>query len=156
MRIKIVRLFAVLLACIILSIGCDPELATSPILPGQIAVFVITFEPIPVYEGYGNKYRFTLRIDEINGVGARIGSIKIEHVNEKGYVFETNNYDTDDVIRTFGTARIEAYGRLMAKIELKDCYECKLESWLIRADDDQGNHVEYSGTVELIARGSDT
>lgn len=152
MRVKTLGISVVLLGCMLLGIGCEPDLTTSPILPGEQAVLEIKFTPNPVYEGYGNKYRFTVRIDEIYGVGARIGSIKIEHVSEEGYVLETEKYGEYDVVRTFGTSRIEAYGRLMANVELEDCYECKLESWLVRADDDRGNHVEYSGTVELISR----
>jgi hypothetical protein len=133
--------------------GCEPELETSPILPGEIAVLVLTFDPSPVFEGYGNEYRFTVRIDEVNGVGARITSIKIEYLDATGNVSETDNYNENKVIRDFfGTSRIEAYGRLMTSVDELECPGCARTSWLVRADDDKGNHVEYSGTVELISR----
>ena len=149
---KILLLAVILSGYLMLMAGCEPDLNTTPVLPGEIAVLVITFNPDPVYEGYGNKYRFTVIIEEVNGVGARINSIKIEHVDSSGYVLTTESYDEYDVVQTFGTSQIEAYGRLMANVELEDCYNCALESWLVRANDDRGNHVEYSGTVELVSR----
>jgi hypothetical protein len=152
MRVKTLRISVVLLGCMILGIGCEPDLITDPILPGETAVLTVAFSPSPVYEGYGSKYRFTVFVDEVNGVGARIRSIKIEHVGSEGYVLETDKYDEYDVVRTFGTSRIEAYGRLMTSVELDDCSGCTRENWLIRADDDKGNYVEYSQSVELISR----
>jgi hypothetical protein len=153
MHVKLSRILTVSLCCLLLSMtGCESDLDTSPILPGETSVLQITFAPSPVYEGYGNEYRFTVFIDEVNGVGARIGSIKIEHVSVEGSVLETVKYDEYDVVRTFGTSRIEAFGRLMTSVELEDCYGCTRESWLVRADDDRGNYVEYSQSVELISR----
>ena len=131
--------------------GCEIDRQTSPILPGEVSVLTITFSPSPVYEGYGNKFRFTVFIDEVNGVGARITSMKIESVDSEGNVIDTDNYDENKVIRTFGTSYIKAYGRLITNVEV-ECYGCTRESWLVRAEDDQGNHVEYSQSVELIER----
>lgn len=153
MRTKISRIVVVLLGCMLLGIGCEPELDTSPILPGEKAVLEITFSPSPIYEGYGNEYRFTVFIDERNGVGAEISSIKIEYIDDLGNVFETDNYGESKVAQEFfGTSRIEAYGRLMTSVDGLECPGCARTSWLVRADDDKGNHVEYSGTVELIPR----
>ena len=153
MRTKTLQIVAVLLCCMLLGIGCEPELDTSPILPGEKAVLVITFSPSPVHEGYESKYRFTAFIDEVNGVGARITSIKIEYIDDLGNVFETDNYGESRVAQDFfGTSRIEAYGRLMTSVEGLECSGCARTSWLVRADDDRGNHIEYSGTVELIPR----
>jgi hypothetical protein len=141
------------LGCVLLGLtGCEPEQTTSPILPGETAVFVITFNPDPVYEGYGDKYRFMVQIDEVNGVGARISSIKVEYIDDTGNVLETDNYDESGVIRTFGTSQIDAYGRLMTNVVVDACSSCARESWLVRADDDKGQHVEYSGSVELVSR----
>ena len=142
----------VAVCCVFLSLtGCEPEQTTSPILPGETAVFIVTFDPDPAYEGYGDKYRFMVRVDEVNGVGARITSIKVEYIDDTGNVLETDNYDEGAVVRTFGTSRIEAYGRLMTNVEV-ECFCCTRENWLIRAEDDQGEHVEYPGSVELISR----
>jgi hypothetical protein len=149
---KITRIFVILLGCLMLGIiGCEPEMKTSPILPGETAVLMLTFAPSPVYQGYGNKYRFTVFIDEVNGVGAKITSMKVENIDSNGSVLNTDNYNENGVIQTFGTSRIEAFGRLMTNVEL-DCFGCERESWLVRADDDRGNHVEYSQSVKLISR----
>jgi hypothetical protein len=133
--------------------GCDPEMITNPILPGEISVLTITFQPNPVYEWYNDRYRFTVFIDEVNGVGANIDSIKVEYIGDDGEVWKTKNYDRIDVqYRLFGTSRIEAFGRLMASVQIEDCHFCERQNWHVRADDDNGNHVEYSATVELINR----
>jgi hypothetical protein len=150
---NMLRMAVLGLCCVLLGLaGCEPEQTTSPILPGETAVFIITFNPSPVYEGYSERYRFMVLIDEVNGVGARISSIKVEYIDDTGNVLETDNYDESEVIRTFGTSRIEAYGRLMTNVVVADCSSCARESWLVRAEDDQGQHVEYSGSVELISR----
>jgi hypothetical protein len=152
MKTKITSLFVVRVCTLGLFTGCEPEYETTPILAGETAVLVVTFTPSPVYQGYGDKYRFTVFVDEINGVGARISSIKIESVGEDGIVIETDTYDEYDVVRTFGTSRIEAFGRLMTNVELTECLGCNRVSWLVRAEDDRGHHVEYSQSVELIDR----
>jgi hypothetical protein len=148
------QIVVVLLCGLLLGItGCDPEMSTNPILPGQISVLNITFQPNPVYEGYNDRYRFTVFIDEVNGVGARIDSIKVEYIGEDGDVQKTENFDQIDITyRLFGTSRIEAFGRLMASVQIEDCSFCERQNWLVRADDDNGNHVEYSASVELINR----
>jgi hypothetical protein len=132
--------------------GCDPDMHTSPILPGQTAVLRISFDPNPIYEGYNDTYTFMVFVDELNGVGANIGSIKIEYINDEGSVWETEQWGYYDIMRTFGTNRIEAFGQLMAHVKVEDCYFCDRQNWLMRADDDRGNRVEYSGTVEFLSR----
>jgi hypothetical protein len=132
--------------------GCDPDMYTNPILPGQSAVLDISFDPNPVYEGYSNTYTFRVVIDEINGVGAELTSIKIEYIGDDGSVWETDNWDYYDIVRSFGTNRIEAMGRLMARVKVEDCYYCEQQNWLIRAEDDLGNHVEGSDLIQFQAR----
>ncbi len=132
--------------------GCDPDMYTNPIMPGQSAVFDISFDPNPVYEGYSNTYTFRVIIDEINGVGANIDSIKIEYIGDDGNVWRTDNWDYYDIVRNFGTDRIEAMGRMMTHVQVEDCYYCARQNWLVRADDDRGTHVEDSDNIEFLSR----
>ncbi len=125
---------------------------TNPILPGQSAVFDISFDPNPVYEGYSNTYSFKVIIDEINGVGAYIQSIKIEYIGDDGNVWRTDDWDYYDIVRNFGTHRIEAMGRLMTRVKVEDCYYCSRQNWLVRAEDDRGTHVEDSDNIEFLSR----
>ena len=104
------------LAVVLLLAGCDPDMNTNPILPGQTAVLSITFESNPVYEGYNDTYSFLVYIDERNGVGANIGSVKIEYIDDKGDVWETDNWNSNDVVRTFGTNRIDSWPMSRSKI----------------------------------------
>lgn len=153
MSIKLFVTWVLFACCLIMSVsGCEPERTTTPVLPGQIAVFKITFSPNPVYQGYSDTYRFTVFIEEVNGVGARVSSLKVEDVDQDGAVLHTDQYNEQDVVRTFGTSRIEAFGKLMTNVALTQCYGCSRENWLVRADDDQGNDVEYAQSVELITR----
>ena len=142
----------VVLGLVLVLTGCDPNMTTSPILPGQTAVLSITFEPNPVYEGYSNTYSFLVYIDEVNSVGADIESIKIEYINNNGEVWKTETWGYYDVVRAFGTNRIEALGRLMTYVRVDDCFFCDRLNWLVRADDDYGTHVEYSGVIQFISR----
>ncbi|MBD3309366.1 hypothetical protein GF339_23415 [candidate division KSB3 bacterium] len=152
MDLKHVRLLLLVFSLLMVGLtGCETDRETSPILPGETAVLVLNFVPSPVYESYGNEYRFTVFIDEVNGVGATITSMKVESIDSEGNVIDTDNYDENRVVDTFGTSYIQAYGRLITSVEV-ECFGCARESWLVRAEDDEGNHVEYSQSVELIER----
>ncbi len=59
--------------------------------------------------------------------------------------------DQDWIQQTFGTTRIEPYGRLATSVEL-EAYGADRESWVLRGVDDYGNYIEYSQSVELIHR----
>lgn len=142
----------VVLGIVMMSLtGCDPDLEGNPIVPGQQSYFTVTFDPNPVYEGYSNRYQFTVSIQESNGVGATLSSIKIEYVQD-GNVTSTDTWDQRDIIRELGTNRLDAYGTIRSQITLSDCYFCDRQNWVVRANDDRGNYVQYSGSVQLISR----
>lgn len=132
--------------------GCEPEMYTTPLIPGQIALLTITFNPDPAPEGYGDTCTFVAFIDEVNGVGATIDSIKIEYVNDAGIVFKTDNWGYYQIMGAFGTNRIEAFGRMRGQMGVDNCSSCDRQYWLVRADDDYGNHVEYTGTIQFLSR----
>lgn len=148
------RSFASVLLCMaLLCVGCETDETTSPILPGQTCFFTVTLSPNPVYQGYSNKYTFTILIEEKNGVGASVTSMKVDRIGDSNAVLSTDQINESEVIQKFGASRLNAFGRLMANNVL-ECSNCTRENWLVRAEDDKGNHVEYSGTIELIARSS--
>lgn len=144
--------YRVLLCCIILLVvGCEAERETTPILPGQISVLVITFSPSPVHENSNGDYQYTILIDEVNDVGATLTSIKLETLDEDGNVQDKDYKDQNWIQDTFGTTRIEPLGRLASIIKL-DAWGAERESWVLRGVDDLGNYIEYSQSVELISR----
>ena len=153
MKTKAIRTLVILIGCImLLLVACDTsDRQTTPILPGEIAVFNITFSPDPVYQGYSNTYYFTVMIEEVNGVGARFTSMKVEDIDGSGNSIKKDDYGENGIIRTFGTSYIEAYGRVATEVAL-ECYDCFAENWLVRAEDDKGNRVERSAVIELIRR----
>lgn len=132
--------------------GCEEDdRETSPILPGQVAVLQVTIDPDPVYQGYGDKYNYTVTVDETNGVGATITSMKIERIDSDGASFDQDNYNESDVANMFGSSYISAYGQLATYVK-HECYQCAQERWLLRYEDDLGNHREKSATVTMIPR----
>ncbi len=132
--------------------GCEEDdRDTSPILPGQVAILQVTIDPDPVYQGYGDKYRYTVTIDEKNGVGATITSMKIERIDSEGTSFDADDYDEAEVAATFGSSYISPYGRLATYVT-HECYQCEYERWLLRYEDDLGNEREKSATVTMIPR----
>lgn len=147
------RLFLVTSVLSVLSLtGCeDDDRDASPILPGQVAVLQITVDPDPVYQGYEDKYRYTVTVDETNGVGATITSMKIERIDGNGTSFDSDNYDEEEVAEMFGTSYISPYGRLATYVT-HECYQCEYERWLLRYEDDLGNEREKSATVTMMPR----
>ena len=132
--------------------GCEEDdRDTSPIMPGQVAVLQVTIDPDPVYQGYGDTYRYTVTIDETNGVGATITSMKLERIDSEGTSFDADDYDEGDVAETFGSSYIAPYGRLATYVT-HECYQCEYERWLMRYEDDLGNEREKSATVTMIPR----
>jgi hypothetical protein len=152
MQLKHRGIFVVLISCLLLVFsGCEAERETSPISPGQIAVLVISFQPSPVHETSHGDFRYVVFVDEVNNVGATLTSIKLETLDEDGNVQDKDYKDQDWIRNTFGTTRIEPYGRLAASVEL-EAYGAHRESWVVRGVDDFGNYIEYSQSVELIHR----
>lgn len=132
--------------------GCEEdERETSPILPGQVAILQVTINPDPVYQGYENKYRYTITVNETNGVGATITSMKVERINSEGTSFDSDDYDEGDVAETFGDSYIQPYGQLATYV-VHECYQCEYERWLLRYEDDLGNKREMSATVTMMPR----
>jgi len=142
-----------LLCCVLfLLVSCeDTERTTTPILPGEIAVLAIEFTPDIVYQSYNDTYYFTVTAREVNGLGARLTSAKIERLDGDGNVFEKNDYDERWLVESFGTSYLASYSELRTSVSSK-CYSCTSEHWLIRGTDDKGNYVETSGIVEFIKR----
>ncbi len=132
--------------------GCEEDdRDTSPILPGQVAILQVTVDPDPVYQGYESKYRYTVTVDETNGVGATITSMKVERIDSDGLAFDRDDYDEGDVAQTFGSSYIPAYGQLATYVT-HECYQCAKERWLLRYEDDLGNQREKSATVTMLPR----
>jgi len=133
--------------------GCDPEMEANPILPGQVAYLEVTFSPNPIIEGYNDRTLVTLSIEEKNGVGGWIRSIKFEYMDDDGYVVETENWNEYEVQQAFGTSRFESFGYpLRTQLRIDDCYFCDKLNCLVRIADDQGNYPEYSGNLVIVTR----
>lgn len=152
MRMTYKKLIILLLGCMmVVLIGCEADRETSPILPGQIAVLVVSFTPDPVYENSNNEYRYTVFVDEVNNVGVTLTSVKLETMSEDGSTQDTDYKEQDWIRSTFGTTRIEPYGRLAANVTL-EAYGAERERWVLRGVDDLGNYIDNSGSVELVSR----
>ena len=143
----------IVLICLLIGLtGCESERDTSPILPGEQAVLVISFSPSPVYESSDGEFHFLVFIDEVNDVGATITSVKLENLDEDGNVVDTDRHDEAWIQQTFGSSYIEPYGRLIGSVELKAPYNSTRETWWLRGTDDNGYSFDYQGSVELISR----
>ena len=144
--------FLTLCSASLLLAGCDEDdRDTSPILPGQVAVLNVSFSPETVYQGYNDTYRYIVTVDESNGVGATITSMKIERIDADGQSFDSDNYNEEGVARIFGTSYISSMGRLQSDVT-HECYSCAQERWLLRFTDDFGNSREASGLVTFVDR----
>lgn len=144
---------AILLGCLLLGLaGCESHRDVSPILPGEQAVLVISFSPSPVYESSDSRFHFLVFVDEVNNVGARMSSVKLENLDKDGNIIDTDRHDEAWIQRTFGTSYIEPFGRLIGSVELEAPYNSTRETWRLRGTDDNGHSFDYQGSVELISR----
>lgn len=114
-------------------------------------MLALVFTPEIVYQSYSDTYYFTLTAEEVNGLGARLTSVKIERLDSSGSVFEKHDYDERWIAETFGASYLPSYSELRTSVSSK-CYSCASEHWLIRGIDDKDNYVETSGVVEFIRR----
>ncbi len=142
-----------LLCCVLfLLVSCESnERTTTPILPGEIAVLAIEFTPETVYQSYSDTYYFTVTAREVNDLGVRLTSVKIERLDSSGNVFEKSDYNERWIAESFGTSYLASYSELRTSVSSR-CYSCVSEHWLIRGIDDKDNYVETSGVVEFIKR----
>jgi hypothetical protein len=136
-------------------VGCNPETEVNPVVPNQVSVIEISFNPETVVEQNGDTYRFMITMEETNGVGCEIESIEIRYLDGDGNkIGSDENWDQRDVVRQFGSARIEALGKLRGQIDVDadSCFMCKRQNWRVWIHDDLGNERDYSGSVQLIAQ----
>jgi len=144
--------FLLLCGVCFLLVSCeDNERTTTPILPGEIAVLAIEFNPETVYQGYSDTYSFTVTAKEVNGLGARLTSMKIERLDSEGVVIEKKDYNESWIADSFGTAYLPSYSELRTSVSSR-CSTCVSEHWVLRGYDDKDNYVETSGVVEFIQR----
>lgn len=153
MNLKQRYFIVILLGVLIVGLtGCESHRDINPILPGEQTVLVISFSPTPVYESSDGRFHFLVFIDEVNNVGARITSVKLENLDEEGNVVDTDRHDEEWIRRTFGTSYIEPFGRLIGSVELEAPFNSSRETWWLRGTDDNGYSFDYQGSVELISR----
>ena len=144
--------FLLIFSTLFLLVSCeDTDRTTTPILPGEIAELAIEFTPEIVYQSYSDTYYFTVTAREVNGLGARLTSVKIERLDSSGNVIEKSDYDERWISESFGSSYLPSYSELRTSVSSK-CYSCVSEHWLIRGIDDYDNYVETSGVVEFIRR----
>ena len=153
MILKNRRILGVFLICLLFGlVSCESSRSTDPIESGKVTLLMITFQPSPVTESSDGKYHFVVIVDEINNVGARITSVKLESLDNGGDVVDTDRHDEKWVIDTFGSSYIKAYGRLAGSVVLEAASNSSRENWSLRGTDDEGNRFEYSQSVKLISR----
>jgi len=131
--------------------GCETDVDTDPVLPGEMALLVISFSPDPVYESSNGEFQFIVFIDEVNNVGATISLVELETLDEDGGILDEDDHDQDWVRRTFGSSYIEPYGRLVSRVTVQT-YNGHRVNWILRGTDDRGNSFKYTQSVELIHR----
>ncbi len=152
MRLKNRQMIILLLSCLLLVVaGCETDVNTDPVLPGEMTLLVISFSPSPVYESSNGEFQFLVFVDELNNVGATISVITLETLDEDGSVLDEEDHDEDWVRRTFGSSYIEPYGRLISSVEV-ETYSGHRQNWILRGTDDRGNSFKYTQSVELIPR----
>ena len=152
MNLKQRHIRGLLLGCLLVGLaGCEAHRDVSPILPGEQAVLVISFSPSPVYESSDGRFHFLVFVDEVNNVGARMSSVKLENLDADGTIVDTDRHDEAWIRQTFGNSYIEPFGRLIGSVEL-EVYNSTRETWWLRGTDDNGYSFDYQGSVELISR----
>ncbi len=96
MRLKNRQMIILLLSCLLLVVaGCETDVNTDPVLPGEMTLLVISFSPSPVYESSNGEFQFLVFVDELNNVGATISVITLETLDEDGSVLDEEDHDED-------------------------------------------------------------
>lgn len=148
---RVLLLGMALLSLTMLIAGCeDTDHDTSPILPGQIAVLDVSFQPNPVAESATlDVFRYVATFLETNGVGVNMNYVRAETRRDDGTILSETDGDETWFRETFGTSYLPANGRLLANFRT-ETREGKRVNWVFKGVDDFGNSVETSEIIELI------
>jgi hypothetical protein len=141
MNKKFFSVIFILLFVLLLS-GCSA-------LP-KIASLSISFDPNPVpYDSTDGKWHFTITINESNGVGVTVSSIRFDGYNQNEELYDTDYHYYDDFIVGFETDYVPAFSSIQAGF-IHTGSITKYNIITISGIDDNDNPVEASARVDYL------
>ena len=145
-RIWIV-LFLALTLIVILS-GCAGLL--------KIAKINITIDPNPVpYSSDNNWWPFDIVLDESNGIGVTLSSLRFDEYNQEDQLSDTTIFYEEDIIYWFGSNYLPAFSSLQLQGEFgyyvtQGDEVAKYIALTIEGVDDDGNPIEATDQIDLL------
>ena len=142
-----VALFLALTLMVILS-GCSG-------LP-KIAKINVTIEPNPVpYSSVDNWWPFDIVLDESNGIGVTLSSLRFDEYNQEEQLSDTTIFYEEDIIHWFGSNYLPAFSSLQLQEEFgyhiaQGDEVAKYIALTIEGIDDDGNPIEATGRVDFL------
>jgi hypothetical protein len=140
-----IALFLALTLMVILS-GCSG-------LP-KTAKINITIDPNPVpYSSENKSWPFDIVLDESNGVGVTLSSLRFDDYNQEEQLFDTTILYEEDIIDWFESNYIPAFSSLQDHIYYYitpgDEF-AKYEVLTIEGVDDNNNPIEATGRIDFL------
>jgi hypothetical protein len=135
-----IALFLVLTLMLILS-GCSGLIKTAKIN--------ISIDPNPVpYSSEDGKWHFTMNINESNGVGVTLTSVRLDHYDQAEQLYNTQFLYEEDIIDWFESNYIPAFSTLQKSIVSSG--SIKYTVLTIEGVDDNENLIEATGRVDYL------
>jgi len=140
-----IALFLALILMVVLS-GCSG-------LP-KTAKINITIDPNPVpYSSENENWPFTIILDESNGVGVTLSSLRWDEYNQQEQLIYTNILYEGDIIDWFESNYIPAFSSLQNNVYYYIIPGDELANYVVltlEGVDDDSNPIEATGRVDLL------
>jgi len=113
------------------------------------ALLSISADPNPVsYDSTVGKWSFSMTINESNGVGVTMSSMKIDKYNQEGELVDTDYYYEDTILDWFGSDYISAFSSVQAN--LRRSGNPTYDIFTVTGIDDNNNPVEATIRIDFL------
>jgi len=115
----------------------------------------ISFDPNPVpYSSENERWSFNIVLDESNGIGVYLSSIKLDSYNQEDELIDTTIWyeaDEEEITSLFGSNYLPAFSSIRG-IASHHNTTFKYTILSIEGVDDNGNPVEVIGRVDFLSQ----
>jgi len=115
----------------------------------------ISFDPNPVpYSSENERWSFDIVLDESNGIGVDLSSIKLDSYNQEDELIDTTIWyeaDEEEITSLFGSNYLPAFSSIQG-IASHHNTTFKYTILSIEGVDDDGNPVEVIGRVDFLSQ----
>ena len=111
----------------------------------------MTIDPNPVtYNSETKKWAFTLILNETNGIGVTISSVRLDSYNQEEQLINTQIWYEEDIIDWWGSNYLPAFSAIGKGKFSHNSSKFRYTILTVEGVDDNNNPIEATGRVDFL------